>query len=83
MFRLSVLQYQWLTLALFGGVILMISLVSLYLMMWRPRVEAPEPAAGARALIRWIPWILYALLFGILVFQVTYAIVLHYHPPNI
>ena len=83
MFQLNVLQNQWLILALFGGIVLMIGLVSSYLMMWRPRVEASQPAAGGRALIKWIPWFLYALLISILIFQITYTIVLHFYPPNI
>ncbi len=83
MYQLSVLQNQWLILALFDGVILMIGLVSTYFMMWRPRIEAPEPVAGGRALIRWIPWILYALLIIIVIFQFAYAIILHFYPPNI
>ena len=83
MYRLSVLQNQWLILALMGGVILMIGLVSIYLMMWRPRIDAPQPVSGGRALIRWIPWILYALLISIVIYQLTYAIILHFYPPNI
>jgi hypothetical protein len=83
MFRLSVLQNQWLILALFGGVILMIGLVSAYLMMWRPRIDSLEPVSGGRALTRWIPWILYALLIIIVIYQITYAIILHFYPPNI
>jgi hypothetical protein len=83
MYQLSVLQNQWLILALFGGVVLMIGLVSAYMMMWRPRIDAPEPVSGGRALVRWIPWFLFALLISIVIFQFAYAIVLHFYPPNI
>ena len=83
MYRLSVLQNQWLILALMGGIILMIGFISVYMMMWRPRIDSPQPASGARALARWIPWILYALLVSIVIYQVTYAIILHFYPPNI
>jgi hypothetical protein len=82
MYQLSVLQNQWLILALFGGVVLMLGLVSAYMMMWRPRIEAPESLSGIRALVRWIPWFLFALLIGIIIFQFTYAIILHFYPPN-
>ncbi len=83
MYQLSVLQNQWLVLALFGGVVLMIGLVCTYLVMWRPRIDAPEAVSGGRALIKWIPWFLYALLLSIIIFQITYTIVLHFYPPNI
>jgi hypothetical protein len=83
MYQLSVLQNQWLILALFGGVVLMLMLVCTYLVMWRPRIDAAEPAAGGRALLKWIPWFLYALIISILIFQVAYTIILHFYPPNI
>ncbi len=83
MYQLSVLQNQWLILALFGGIVLMIGLVSTYLMMWRPRIDAPQSLSGGGALIKWIPWFLYALLISILIFQFTYAVILHFYPPNI
>jgi hypothetical protein len=55
----------------------------MYLMMWRPRFDTPQPLAGGRALIRWIPWFLFALLISIVIFQFAYAIILHFYPPNI
>jgi hypothetical protein len=82
MYQLNVLQNQWLILALFGGVFLAIGLVSAYMMMWRPRIESPQPLSGGRTLIRWIPWFLFALLISIVIFQFIYAIVLHFYPPN-
>ena len=83
MYRLSVLQNQWLILSLMGGVILMIVFVSMYLMMWRPRIDSPQPVSGVKTLARWIPWILYALIISIVVFQITYSLILAFNPPNI
>lgn len=83
MYRLSVLQNQWLILALLGGIILMIGFVSVYLMMWRPRIDSPQPVSGAKALTKWIPWVLYALIISIVVFQVVYSLILAFNPPNI
>ena len=83
MFRLNVLQYQWLILALAGGIILTLGFVATYLMMWRPRSPSAEPVSGGRALIKWIPWFVIVLFVVIVIFQLTYAIVLHFHPPNI
>jgi len=83
MFRLDVLQNQWLILALVGGVVLTLALICAYTMMWRPRNETGEPVTGAKALIRWIPWFLIALFICIVIYQVTYTIILHFYPPNI
>ena len=82
MYQLSVLQNQWLILSMFGGVVMVIALVSMYLMMWRPRIESQEPLRGGNALIRWIPWFIFALFICIVIFQVTYTIILSYNPPN-
>jgi uncharacterized membrane protein YadS len=83
MYQLSVLQNQWLILALFGGIILMLGFTATYLMMWRPRSPSAEPISGGRALIKWIPWFIIVLIAAIVIFQLTYAIVLHFYPPNI
>jgi hypothetical protein len=82
MFRLSVLQSQWLILALMGGLILTLGFIAAWLMMARPRSPSAQPVSGGRALLQWIPWFILVLLVGIVVFQITYAIVLHFHPPN-
>ena len=82
MFRLSVLQLQWLILAFVGGIVLTLGFVSACLMMWRPRSPSVQPISGGRALIQWIPWFILVLFVVIVLFQFTYAIVLHFHPPN-
>jgi hypothetical protein len=83
MYQLSVLQYQWLILALGGGMILTLGFAATYLMMWRPRTQSDIPVSGGKALIKWIPWFIIVLFAVIVIFQLTYAIVLHFYPPNI
>ena len=83
MFRLSVLQNQWLILAFAGGIVLTLVLICAYMMMWRPRNESAEPITGGKALIRWIPWFIIALFIFIVIFQFVYTIILSYYPPNI
>ena len=83
MYQLSVLQNQWLILALFGGAVLMLFVVAAYLMMWRPRSLSPQPIAGLRQLAGWIPWFIVVLFIFIIIYQLTYTIILHYYPANI
>jgi uncharacterized membrane protein YadS len=82
MYQLSVLQNQWVILAFFGGIVLMLGLVLSYMTMWRPRKSSPEPISGGRELIKWIPWFIIVLIIAIVIFQVTYTIILSYYPPN-
>jgi len=83
MFRLDVLQNQWLILAFAGGIVLTLVLICAYMMMWRPRNESAEPITGGKALIRWIPWFIIALFIFIVIFQFVYTIILSNNPPNI
>jgi hypothetical protein len=83
MYQLSVLQNQWLILALFGGIVLTLSFAAFYIAMWRPRIESPEPISGGRALVRWIPLFIIILFICIVIFQITYTVILHFYPPNI
>ena len=94
MFRLSVLQYQWLILALFGGAVLVLTMVLTYMMMWRPRKENQEAAAEAVAesdyqgysALRWyssfMPWILTLTFVSVVVFAIIYAFYSIKNPPN-
>jgi len=82
MYQLSVLQNQWLILAFFGGIVLMLGLVLTYMMMWRPRNPAVEPISGGRNLIKHIPWLIFLIIISIVIFQITYTIILSYYPPN-
>jgi hypothetical protein len=83
MYQLSVLQNQWLIMALFSGIVLMLGFIAAYIMMWRPRNESAEPLAGGKALIRWIPWLIIALFISIVIYQIAYTIILSFNPPNI
>jgi hypothetical protein len=80
---LNVLQYQWLILALLGGVSLLLAIVAAYLMMWRPRNPSHEPIQGGLQQFQWIPFILITLLICIVIFQFAYTIILSMHPANI
>jgi len=79
MFRLDVLQNQWLILAYIGGLVVMLGFICFYVILWRPRVEQTEPLSGGRLLLKWIPLIIYALIIGIIIYQIGHTILLHYY----
>ena len=83
MFRLSVLQNQWLIMALMGGLILAFAVVMTYVMMWRPRKETGEVITDLRSLLRLLPLILIIIFICILIYQFIYVMVLSMNPPNI
>ena len=83
MFRLNILQNQWLIIALFGGLILIFAVALVYIMMWRPRKETGEVITDLRSLFNLLPLILIILFICILIYQITYVIVLSMNPPNI
>lgn len=77
------LQDQWLIASLFGGTALMLIIVCAYLMMWRPRSESNEPIRTFRQMMGWIPSFIIILFIFIIIFQISFTIILHYYPPNI
>lgn len=83
MYQLNVLQNQWLILALFGGVVLMLGVVAAYLMMWRPRSDSTQPLTAGRVLLNWIPWVVIILFIVIVIYQVASSLILAPNPPNI
>ena len=83
MFRLSVLQNQWLIMALAGGLILMLAVALTYIMMWRPRKETGEVITDVRSLFSLLPLILIILFICILIYGIMYVIILSANPPNI
>jgi phosphoglycerol transferase MdoB-like AlkP superfamily enzyme len=54
MFRLDVLQNQWLIFTLIGGAAILSATILLFVALWRPRDQAPR---------HFMPWLL-ILLFG-------------------
>ena len=83
MFRLSVLQNQWLIMALMGGLILAFAVAMTYIMMWRPRKETGEVITDVRSLFSLLPLILIILFICILIYGIMYVIILSANPPNI
>ena len=83
MFRLSILQNQWLIIALMGGLIIMLAVVLTYVMMWRPRKETGEVITDLKSLFNLLPLIVILLFICIVIFQIMYVIILSANPPNI
>lgn len=75
-----ILQYHWLVLSFFGGVILIVALVLTYLAAWRPRSGRDEELAppGSEGisdqLSAFMPWILVLTYLAIFVFAAIYSV---------
>ena len=90
MFRLSVLQSQWLILAMFSGVALVLATVLTYMMIWRPRKDNDRAVAESGyenySTMRWyfsfMPWVLTLTFAGVIVFAIVYALMKIANPPN-
>ena len=95
MFRLDVLQNQWLLLALGLGVTFVLAMALAYTAIWRPR-QAPPPSGDGSApstppaefpfgqwMRSYVPWILILTLLFVIAFIVIYTIMAASSPPNI
>jgi hypothetical protein len=69
--------------ALSGGVIVMLGVVMMYLMMWRPRKETGEVITDLRSLFNLLPLIVIILFICIVIYQITYVIIFALTSPNI
>ncbi len=65
MFRLDVLQNQWLVFTLIGGAAILLATILLFVALWRPREEAPKAP--------FMPWLIILLFGGFALFVVLYA----------
>ncbi len=78
MFRLIVMQNQWLMMALLGGLALIGAVVLWYLDLWRQREPAGQGGAldqaPLRRWIRFMPWLLIWLYVVALVWAVAYVL---------
>lgn len=78
MFRLSVMQNQWLMMALLGGLALIGAVVLWYLDLWRQREPAGQAGAPSQAplrrWIRFVPWLLIWLYVLTLAWSVAYVL---------
>jgi fatty acid desaturase len=73
-FRLDVLQNQWLIFALVGGAAILFATILLLVALWRPRDEVPRR--------HFMPWLI-ILLFGCtLLFVAVYVARAILRPPN-
>jgi len=90
MFRLEVLQHQWVMLMLFSGTALVLAACLAYMMIWRPRKDDAQAVAESGyegvSTLRWyfsfMPWILTLVFSSVFVFAIVYAVISIKHPPN-
>jgi uncharacterized iron-regulated membrane protein len=83
MLQYSVVQNQWLILALFGGFALVLVSVLGYLALWRRRRPEAEGAAPfGRWLRSYLPWVLVVTYAATLVYAVVYVVLRAANPPN-
>ncbi len=78
MFRLDILQNQWLILALGGGLFLVLAIITAYLGYWR----TPRDEGGSTAGRGPVPWVLILVYAAVPVFAIVYLIFRAIHPPN-
>ena len=89
MFRLDVLQNQWLMFAMFGGAAALLTVVLAYLAFWRSRdgatqdegPDSPRQPVGAW-LRSFMPWVLIGTFAFVAVWAVVYTIRMILNPPN-
>ena len=87
MFRVDVLQNQWLILALGGGVAVLFCVVLLFLALWRPRETAPSEGTVQRpSVFGWLrsfmPWLLVLVALALAAFMAVYVAGAVRRPPN-
>jgi hypothetical protein len=85
MFKLDVLRYQTLILALLGGISLLLFVVVAYLDYWKPRKKKPDTNETMKEWMNWweaIPWSLKITYVGSIIFAVLYTIYSIYNPPT-
>jgi hypothetical protein len=89
MFRLNVLQNQWLMLALIGGLAMVLGLVLACMAFWRARRdETPSPQAGGGAANvpkpsrGSVPWVLIVAFVAMAAWAVIYVVRAAAYPPN-
>jgi F0F1-type ATP synthase assembly protein I len=83
MYRIEVLQNQWVLMALLGGISSMLLLVLAYLGMWRPR-EKPttEPTTNWSGAWKFMPWFLIVTIVYTAIFMLIYTYYFITYPPN-
>jgi len=90
MWTYGVLQNQWLVLAFFGGVVILMGVVLTCLSLWRPRggvIDEDDAVAGrhnvpVRQWASFMPWLLVATFAAFVVYSVGYVLYMAHRPPN-
>jgi len=90
MFRIDLLQNQYLILAIIGGLALLLLVVLMYPPLWRQRdksteetvKEADQAQSGVQWLRSFMPWYLLILYIAMAVWAVGYVIKMSRHPPT-
>jgi len=83
MLRLDLLQNQYMMLAIFGGISLVLLSALGYLAMWRPRrPEGQAPPAGGRRRPAYLPWVLLVTYLATVAYAVVYLLMRAQTPPN-
>jgi len=73
MFRIDILESQWIVAALVGGTVLVLTMVLTYLAVWRLSPESGENP---------VPWVLILTYVAMGVFITAYTLVMVFYPPN-
>ena len=85
-FLYQVLTYQWLALAIGGGIILLFLTILLYLAIWRPReklqAERSQEESGWSHVWRHTPLILILTYVISVIYAVAFSFYVSSHPPN-
>jgi sterol desaturase/sphingolipid hydroxylase (fatty acid hydroxylase superfamily) len=82
MYRLNVLQNQWLILALAGGTALLLATALAFLASWRAGEREASGEARENTSRGPMPWILILTYVTIAVFAVAYVLASAMHAPN-
>ena len=91
---LNVLQNQWLALAMFGGLVMLVLLVLLYIAIWKPRETAEETAGASEQHVdekltvrQWLrsfmPWFLIFVYVAVAVYWAVYVVMQAVNPQAI
>ncbi len=83
MLQYNVQQNEYMILALFGGLALVLLSVLGYMALWRRRRPEVEGAAGFGRWVRsYLPWVLVVTYVATIVFMVAYVWLRAANPPN-
>jgi len=90
MWTYNVLQNQWLVLAFFGGVVIMMGMVLTCLSLWRPRgdlidedtIVASRQNMPVRQWVALVPWLLVATFAALAIYSVGYVLYMAHRPPT-